>query len=1423
MDAPAPEDDCILLQTSFPIDSPFGVDFSGPRPGSGAVSNRTAGFCCGYRDNDNQVLCEDNSTRIVSVKLRQKDPSAPVQLPPQLGNLTRLEQLLLPHNSFSGDIPSTFASLERLRVLDLSFNNLDGLFPGWVADLPNLQRLNLAKNNFNGNVPSNLGVNAKALDFIDAHGNSLTGSLPESLATGSIQYLNRDLSGNFLDGGIPQAYGAMSGLLYFNASFNNLNGEVPASFGGLNHVTILDLSFNALSGALPTELGNMTQITQLFLNNNNFGGAVPAGLARLQNLTDLRLQYNHFTSIPQSVVDIPSLKSLDLRDNCLSTSNATYPPSKNSTFLIQQTRSCETTTTTIARFPTATIEANQEIATAKAKENTRLWVTAALVFTACLLAVIAVVVFFRCCYNSKYKQRRRSIQNLRKQKAQIVQESRKSIASRKSLGPEVSAVGIDYELQSQEVRMSRCSRPPSVAFSNKSATWDPAYTRFLPGSPHLADLPLAPPGSSNPSDTPLAPATPWLEAPGTPPPMTRSMSAAPLQGDGARQPVVPVVPAQEPKADEAKDEAAPADEIKAASTNDGKASSGEEKRAQEDAIALAAGTAAKKGRRVRRNRSGVEAAKGPGRLLSRWRPAKDALPVVGKSPTRSSRSGNNATKRRSRTSLSSIDRERLKNMPSEMLNVKDSPSPLDGIVEVSKPRASSVEKTSFKSAQEELSRTSSASASSKKLMLQPSPNVATLDRGAAVSNAVEGADKQIKVEGAAQAPLPYLAVSKGSDGGDSLPLLISTAGNLTSVATAKTGQRGYDKDDDVPLISSIKSINIASAPVLPAGTSNGADKKADSTPLVSDKPTRNSSKRRIVGARKSEVKDNDDDDVPLITKVKNDAKVENVATTAQAKVETFATTAPVDVEEEKQEAPSKKKPFRNTESYRFDRIESTILNEYLNIPGLERDMSRATFMSRKTEQPPPPPLPEPAANGEEGSFDPNRHSLDRRFLQTMIYQVGHLDLGTAIPVTDSVTEAAMASNRDLTTKVATLDREKATEKAKLLAVHFSQALAAPAPAPASAPVSPPVLNAPEDRISSWRRSVADASILSSPSREVDERYAMGIIAFPDRGTEDDSKYRIPSLSDSSTDEENRSGTAMMAALAKRVNRERSVSRSGMRDRQRSESRRRGLGASLALAMEREASVGESVVMERERSVTRSTGAGRDRHRSESRKRGLGASAALAMEREASVGEPVAFERERSLSSPKSRTRSESRRRGYGAALAARESDLSFLDVYAGNNRLSQTESMLSQKIAGTLSKAESILSSKTGNDEKKEKEKEKETSVALPEVVVQIPPEAAEEKTKPKNFFRKLFSIHGKRASNAATIKQQASSLASAAPVNEVKKEAEAVAETVIDIVDTKAQEAITTEVPYSLKYSFVGDEAYPTTKTRKSASVTLN
>lgn len=217
-------------------------------------------------------------------------------IPPEIVNLTQLDELLLNDNHLTGPLPAGMDNFDWIINLCLQNNQLSGPIPpdlGGISQSPSgrkLLRLFLHNNRFNGNLPPELG-NITSLRYLLLNNNLLFGTIPDSF--GNLTGLwEIDLSYQFLSGMFPQSLGNLTQLKKFIASDNYFYGEIPAWLGGKPYLEDVRLNNNFLKGPIPNELSASTNLKVLWLGHNNLTGGVPASLAALPNLVSLWISEN---------------------------------------------------------------------------------------------------------------------------------------------------------------------------------------------------------------------------------------------------------------------------------------------------------------------------------------------------------------------------------------------------------------------------------------------------------------------------------------------------------------------------------------------------------------------------------------------------------------------------------------------------------------------------------------------------------------------------------------------------------------------------------------------------------------------------------------------------------------------------------------------------------------------------------------------------------------------------------------------------------------------------------------------------------------------------------------------------------------------------------------------------------------------------
>ncbi len=248
--------------------------------------------------------------RVVELDLQRNNLAGPI--PPEVGDLTGLENLYLSRNALTGAIPPTVSNLVNLQRLFLSRNRLTGRIPAEIGALSSLWHLWLDTNRFTGSVPPEIG-NLVTLRSLHLFGNELGGAVPSSLLglarLASFRFEDNDglcIPGtsafedwlpdtqdtspesfcNASDAEVLAALFEVADGTEWYRSDRWLRGHALAEWHGvvtdsLGRVKTLDLSGNGLTGRLPSELGELELLTSLRIDDNALSGPLPMSLARL--------------------------------------------------------------------------------------------------------------------------------------------------------------------------------------------------------------------------------------------------------------------------------------------------------------------------------------------------------------------------------------------------------------------------------------------------------------------------------------------------------------------------------------------------------------------------------------------------------------------------------------------------------------------------------------------------------------------------------------------------------------------------------------------------------------------------------------------------------------------------------------------------------------------------------------------------------------------------------------------------------------------------------------------------------------------------------------------------------------------------------------------------------------------------------------
>lgn len=168
--------------------------------------------------------------------------------------------------SVSGNRVVSINTCIQCSGLPFVANNLQGSIPPELGNLSGLVNLILVANHLTGVIPPQLG-NMTNLTYLRLDLNQLTGSIPLEIGN-LVNLTNLDLSQNQLSGNIPPDLGNLPNLKLLNLCSNDLSGVIPNELGNLLNLEGLSLCFNQLTGFFPSEIANLSNLSGININVN---------------------------------------------------------------------------------------------------------------------------------------------------------------------------------------------------------------------------------------------------------------------------------------------------------------------------------------------------------------------------------------------------------------------------------------------------------------------------------------------------------------------------------------------------------------------------------------------------------------------------------------------------------------------------------------------------------------------------------------------------------------------------------------------------------------------------------------------------------------------------------------------------------------------------------------------------------------------------------------------------------------------------------------------------------------------------------------------------------------------------------------------------------------------------------------------------
>jgi hypothetical protein len=250
-------------------------------------------------------------------------------LPPEIGNLKKMEWFNIKQNFFHEEIPDVFDNWHDLERFSIGGMN-------WEFDLEDTKQWHEADhlrvnyndnpfthstvskkikstNNFKTVLPSSLG-NLPNLRLIEAQHQYLLGPLPNEW--GSLKSIEALLIGEARGlgeiGEIPEAWGYMNTMRYFDlgqySNHEKYSGSLPRGINNWENLHNVKLSRNNFTGTFPFR--ELNDLVYFDISRNNFTGDFPWSAifnGKNARLSKFRIEYNDFSGVLPATIPTATL------------------------------------------------------------------------------------------------------------------------------------------------------------------------------------------------------------------------------------------------------------------------------------------------------------------------------------------------------------------------------------------------------------------------------------------------------------------------------------------------------------------------------------------------------------------------------------------------------------------------------------------------------------------------------------------------------------------------------------------------------------------------------------------------------------------------------------------------------------------------------------------------------------------------------------------------------------------------------------------------------------------------------------------------------------------------------------------------------------------------------------------------------------
>uniref|UniRef100_A0A7N0TVP5 ADP-ribosyl cyclase/cyclic ADP-ribose hydrolase n=1 Tax=Kalanchoe fedtschenkoi TaxID=63787 RepID=A0A7N0TVP5_KALFE len=220
------------------------------------------------------------------LKLIDLSHSTNLKTIPDFSGIPNLEKLILDGCKNLVSIHPSIGDLKKLVVLSLGDCSSLCSLPCSVAEVRTLRVLSIAGCSKLNQLPENVG-SLECLEELDIRGTAVR-KAPSSI----VQLKNlKNLWLSGLRGEQPSFWSSIISCVLPGIGSHSVGFSLPSSFAGLQSLMQLDVSdCNLMEGAIPSDIGCLSALKRLNLSRNNFV-SLPESIVRLSHLESLNLDY----------------------------------------------------------------------------------------------------------------------------------------------------------------------------------------------------------------------------------------------------------------------------------------------------------------------------------------------------------------------------------------------------------------------------------------------------------------------------------------------------------------------------------------------------------------------------------------------------------------------------------------------------------------------------------------------------------------------------------------------------------------------------------------------------------------------------------------------------------------------------------------------------------------------------------------------------------------------------------------------------------------------------------------------------------------------------------------------------------------------------------------------------------------------------